>query len=265
MSAQWQAAGFCVRGARHVVENTPCQDALQILESSDVVVLAVADGHGDQKHFRSAEGAQLAVQVAAQLLEEAAKDLLYEQRTPSQIEDALKFHLPRRISWEWNRQVKIKIGLDNDGLWHDQLVSFGTTIMAAAVTEKFGLFVQLGDGDMLLISQDGIGELVFQPDPEMYGSFTHSLCQPNNPSHARVRCLAWNRPRLFLASTDGLRDSLQGDEERYIQVGRWLIQRIDNEGWNEVLKSLPDWLAQLSAKGNGDDTTVALLQWNKEE
>ena len=70
---------------------------------------------------------------------------------------------------------------------------------------------------------------------------------------------------MFLVSTDGLRDSLQGDEQKYIQVGRWLIQRINNEGWSQVLEGLPAWIEELSARGNGDDTTIALLQWNKEE
>lgn len=230
-----------------------------------MVVIAAADGHGDQKHARSAEGSQIAVQVAAQLLEAAARDIIDEQRNPIEIEESLKFHLPRRISWEWNCQVKAKAHLGEEGTWHSDLVLFGTTIMAAAITETFGLFFQLGDGDMVLISTQGVGELVFKPDPEMYGSFTHSLCQPNNAAHARVRCMTWNEPRLFLASTDGLRDSLQGDEERYIQVGRWLIQRINNEGWSQLLEVLPSWIEELSSRGNGDDTTIALLQWTQEE
>lgn len=262
MPSRWQAAGFSVRGARHVLDGGPCQDAMHIVETEDIVILAAADGHGDQKHYRSDEGAKIAVEVATELLTILLLDLLKEEeRRPHDIERSLRYHLPRRISWEWNRRVKERAGLGNDGDWHQDLVQFGSTIMAVAITPKFGLFIQLGDGDIMLLNADGSANLIFDADEEMYGSLTHSLCQPNIALHTQICCRSWQEPHMVLLSTDGLRDSLQGDEEAYIQVGRWLSQRLESEGWNKVIDGLPSWLEEISRRGNGDDTTLVVVQW----
>src|SRR5205085_608934 len=56
------------RGATHERRKLPNQDAAAYWPSSGVatqVVIAVADGHGSPKSFRSATGAQLAVKSAA--------------------------------------------------------------------------------------------------------------------------------------------------------------------------------------------------------
>ncbi|MEC7987046.1 MAG: hypothetical protein VX278_17890, partial [Myxococcota bacterium] len=65
-------------------------------------------------------------------------------------------------------------------------------------------------------------------------------------------------------STDGIRDSLQDDEQSYINVGRWILQRLGNESWDELSQSLPAWLGELSFRGNGDDTTLGIIHWAKE-
>ncbi len=258
----WRAAGVSVRGARHIMDGTPCQDAVHVVESRDWVILCAADGHGDKKHAKSHEGAQIAVEIAAELLEAAIHDLgETPSLSPNQITHGLKSHLPRRLSWEWNRRVKAAAGLSGEGDWDKALVLYGTTIMAVALTREFALFLQLGDGDMMLLRENGRSELIFEPDEEMYGSLTHSLCQPNNAIHARVSCRKLKNPTLLILSTDGLRDSIQGDTAKFIGVGKWIQQWMGKDGWDGMLEGLPEWLGKVSEKGNGDDTTVGLVSW----
>ena len=188
------------------------------------------------------------------------RELRQEKRSPGEMEYALRTHLPRRISWEWNRRVKES----NDGSWDPKLVLFGSTIMGAAISAELSLFVQLGDGDILFINQDDQAEMIFKADEDMFGTVTYSLCQPNNANNAKIRCRYLNAPKLLLISTDGIRDSLQDDEESYINVGRWLLQRLEKETWEDMTKTLPSWLSELSLRGNGDDTTLGIMHWKKE-
>ena len=53
--ARWEAAGISVRGARHLADGLPCQDAVRVYQDDRLVILTVADGHGDPKHARSDE------------------------------------------------------------------------------------------------------------------------------------------------------------------------------------------------------------------
>ena len=64
----WRSVGHSVQGARHLQHNQPCQDACAIKMTEDMVIMALADGHGDKKHAHSDVGAKIAVDVACELL-----------------------------------------------------------------------------------------------------------------------------------------------------------------------------------------------------
>ena len=100
----------------------------------------------------------------------------------------------------------------------------------------------------------------------MYGTFTHSLCEPNSNIYARVHCKQLQSSlQMVLLSTDGIRDSLNGEEEKYQQIALWLQRQITLHGWDTTVDGLEDWLTELSKRGNGDDSTLAVVQWLEEE
>jgi serine/threonine protein phosphatase PrpC len=188
-SVPWRAAGVSVPGARHLSNGTPCQDAVLTRVEAEMAIVAVADGHGDPKHARSHEGSQLAVEVVADLLAQLAKDVMDQPNPPHplELESELRQHLPRRIAWEWNRRARLIAGQSNpDGTWHKDLTLFGTTLIGALFTRRFAVFYQLGDGDILYMSDDGCTEQVFAPSEELYGSLTWSMCMPDGSSKAQV-------------------------------------------------------------------------------
>ena len=249
--------GHSIQGARHIQMNTPCQDAVFVHQEEDLFIMCAADGHGDSKHARSDEGAKIAVHIAGRILRQAFFDLKHDQRNYKELEQSIREHLPRRISWEWNRAVQ----QSTEGHWTKKVVLFGCTLLAAAISADLCIFVQLGDGDMLFLDQQGQPEFIFPPDDQLYGTVTRSLCQPNVALHTQVQVRTLANPRLFLMSTDGLRDSLQDNEENYIKVGKWLLQKYQNHGFHNLNKELPEWISKLSFQGNGDDTTMAFSIW----
>src|SRR5438046_10718317 len=71
MPMRWCVFGKSVRGAAHTRKGLPNQDCIGWWpedKSGPVVVLAVADGHGSARSFRSATGARLAVQAAVDVV-----------------------------------------------------------------------------------------------------------------------------------------------------------------------------------------------------
>ena len=267
MKFPWRAAGVSACGARHLQNNTPCQDSVRVQVKRDCIVLAVADGHGDKKHKHSDKGSQFAVEVACRVMESALLAIEEDQhKTPREHERVLSSALGKRISWEWNKRVNTYCGLRSDGGWQEALVHYGTTVLAAAFSRKWAIFFQLGDGDILLTNKDGSQEFIFSDDEDMYGTFTHSLCEPNSNIYARVHCkLLQSSLQMVLLSTDGIRDSLNGEEEKYPQIALWLQRQIALHGWDTTVDGLEDWLTELSKRGNGDDSTLAVVQWLEEE
>lgn len=52
--------GFSIRGISHNLKNTPNQDSYKIIEEENLIILAIADGHGGKAHIRSDVGSKLA-------------------------------------------------------------------------------------------------------------------------------------------------------------------------------------------------------------
>ena len=59
-------SGFAVsvKGASHEKSGLPCQDSARVYVRDGLAVAAVSDGHGSEKHFRSASGSEMAARIA---------------------------------------------------------------------------------------------------------------------------------------------------------------------------------------------------------
>src|SRR5436309_2091126 len=67
LAYDWRVIGKSIRGASHFRSGLPNQDAIGWSPESGAareLVIAVSDGHGSAKYFRSGTGAALAVQAA---------------------------------------------------------------------------------------------------------------------------------------------------------------------------------------------------------
>ena len=71
MSSIWTALSASVRGNHHEQRGLKNQDAVRLKNpgaASDALLLAVADGHGSARSFRSDRGSVLATECALRLL-----------------------------------------------------------------------------------------------------------------------------------------------------------------------------------------------------
>ncbi|HEY5311471.1 MAG TPA: protein phosphatase 2C domain-containing protein, partial [Pirellulales bacterium] len=96
-----------VRGSSHERSGLPNQDAINwwpAEPSAGCFVLAVADGHGSAKSFRSDAGARLAVETA----QSAFRELLSSPGDvdPRTVKRALDERLPMEIERRWKTAVQ---------------------------------------------------------------------------------------------------------------------------------------------------------------
>ncbi|MCX5977815.1 MAG: protein phosphatase 2C domain-containing protein, partial [Coprothermobacterota bacterium] len=128
------------------------------------LALAVSDGHGDRRCFRSDVGARLAVETGSHLLMEfldcpfdpnnlslikhTAEDRLSEGLVRSwrqEVEKHLAENPFRQEEWDFLRE---KVGEEaRSAIENDPFLAYGATLLLAAVTETYLLCMQLGDGD----------------------------------------------------------------------------------------------------------------------
>ncbi len=270
--SRWQALGACVLGAQHRRANLPCQDALHWTPPrSDLeahpppLIMAVADGHGSARSFRSQSGARFAVYEACKLLMEMAELSLPEITRLA----ADKF--PQSLTRDWREQVardlrenpftpeeQARLGDAGDAL------AYGTTLLSALVTEHFIAYWQLGDGDILAVWEDGRVERPLPGDARLFANDTTSLCGDKawKDFRCHVQPVLDKPPSLLLLCTDGYSNSF-ADDAGFLQAGRDFLTLLETKGTAYVKKALPDWLAQTSEAGSGDDVSLGLL-WRQQ-
>jgi hypothetical protein len=280
----WQTVGASVRGASHVRLGLPNQDAIHWLEhpcgapGTGLVVMAVADGHGSAKCFRSHIGARLAVMTAVRIVQEELTD------AESDLGDlAMIARLTRRIARGWVAAVERDLWLfpfeaeefsrmlEREGQGAGRTVAnrrplaYGTTLCLVALTARFALYLQVGDGDIVTVSGDGRVTRPLPPDTRLFAGETTSLCTEDAAASFRVGFHASvspeessDLPALVLVSTDGYANSFK-DDAGFLQVGPDVLSLIRDEGLAAVEASLGGWLEEASRAGSGDDVTLGLI------
>ena len=258
MPNHWQVAGQSVRGAVHERNGLPNQDAIYWLPASgegSYIVLAVADGHGSARYSRSHIGAALAVESATHLVHEFINS---QADSLSLIKDATEDWLPRALVRKWVEVVTEHFNADP--LDEESVVAYGATLLVAAVTERFALYLQLGDGEILTVSESGEVTRPLTKDDRLFGNETTSLCAPDAWRDFRVsfQPFVHSSPALILLSTDGYPNSFR-HESGFFKVGSDILNMIRENDLSFIKVNLAGWLSDSTRAGSGDDVTLGIL------
>ena len=277
----WRMAGKSVRGASHVRSGLPNQDAIAFLPESGAglpLVLAVSDGHGSAKSFRSDRGARFAVDAVlkemSSLLEGAHAD------SASAVKRMAETHLPLALVHRWMAAVEEDLAKEPflDDEWAKLVgkegeaarakvearptLAYGATVLGAVVTRAYIIYLQLGDGDILTVSENGEVEKPMPRDERLMANETTSLCSKSaeREVHIVVRPLAGQSapPALLMISTDGYANSFR-DDAGFQQVASDILGLICETGFDAVGTDMAEWLEEASTAGSGDDITLGLV------
>ena len=232
-----------VRGASHVERGTPCEDASAAFTADNGAyhIIAVADGHGDMRCFRSQKGAEMAVETAMDFLKEVAEEKL---SAPDAVRERFfhdMFTNARYRQLEFRRWTDIILSRWNDALRRDydgnppapedlQILPealrapdkiphiYGTTLMAALYLPPALLLLQQGDGRCEVFYADGTIDQPIPWDSRCEGNVTTSLCDPDAIVSFRS-CALDLREKPVIAcylGTDGVEDAYR---DTYTSLG----------------------------------------------
>jgi serine/threonine protein phosphatase PrpC len=275
----WRIIGQSIRGASHQRNGIPVQDAIQWFPDSGAgppLGLAIADGHGSASSFRSHTGAEFAVAAATSLFREFERS--HDHQEISRIRQAATRWLPRELVRKWKQTVNRHIEENplsppvlrdleqragpsaRSEVETDPLLAYGSTILGVLATHAYLLYIQLGDGDILMVSASGEVRRPWPRDERFLGVETASLCAPDSWKEARigVQRISDKTPELLLVCTDGYANSFREDAG-FLSVGRDILEMVRSEGLERVSESLGPWLAEASQLGSGDDITLGVL------
>lgn len=274
VAPSWDIAGASVLGTAHAKSGLQNQDAVgwwPDIGGGPVAIVAVADGHGSAKCFRSSTGAAIAVDVAVTTMEALSDSAESDLRVAAT-------ELPTLLITAWNEAVAADIDahpISRDE-WRDleqaagegavrevaasPVFAYGSTLLAALASGNVLVLFQIGDGDILTVTDAAHVERPMPDDPRVIGNTTTSLAGQNAADDARlvIADAGASEIALVMLSTDGYSNSF-ADSSGFLEVGSDLLELIGEHGLDVVSQRLGGWLAQASQLGSGDDVTVGLL------
>ena len=262
--------GKSVIGATHIKNQLECQDSIgKYVLDDGVYVLVVADGHGSSSCPYSKEGSDRAcrafVDVMKNLYENYNNDL-----------DSLATYLNREgdtsvamdVCIRWQEKVKSAhynahrpMPKTDDGLIQKEKLFrlYGTTLIGLLVTKEFLFALQIGDGDLSFVSDEGFQYVV--EAEKILGVEAHSLSKLDAWKKSVTTLRRYERiesPSLFLLSSDGFSNSYIG-EDGYENACVDYFNTIKKYGPDAVEGALEGWLTETSEKGCGDDISLVML------
>ena len=251
-----------VRGASHEEDGSCCQDSARVYISENFAVAAVADGHGSEKHFRSAAGSEMATRVAIRSLCD------FEERNGGFPECFRRSerNAARRIAANmicgWNNEIDAHIHLlplnehereineKYGGITNE--VMYGATLIVACLFKGGCFGLQIGDGDLCAHYQ---GEMIspMPEDSKLVGNLTTSLC--DNDAIDNFRYFYTDK------SFDGVMLSSDGLINSFVNVGDYLKfgQRVLSAVEGGSMRPLEEHLKTRSRYGSRDDISISAL------
>lgn len=271
--------GESVQGASHIRHGRECQDSLKKVERDEnTVILAVADGHGSDSCPYSKTGSYVAVNVFCKILGDYLEtydgqpELLLtflKREGDTKVAQAIDTEWKRRI-WKVHANCKREVILDAENNKDKEAIykMYGTTLLGLVITNDFLFAFQLGDGDIVKVSETGVQNII-EAD-KILGTETHSLSRPEAWKKAITYMKKQEEnetlPVMYMLSTDGMANSFKSDDE-FKKTCTDYFAMIKEHGAKAVSDHLKTWLGETSELGCGDDITALFAyydDWNCE-
>ena len=262
--------GESVQGASHKRVNMECQDTFKKLEYDDgTVIMAIADGHGSKACPHSKSGSSIAVNVFCKVMGE------FYANYAENLEMLLTYlnregdtKVAQEIDAEWKRRVlkvhtkqKREVPLTETGEKNKAEIykQYGSTLVGMMITPIFIFAFQLGDGDISIVSRNGLNHLL--EGEKILGVETHSLSKIDSWKRAvsvvRRRTADSGFPYMLMLSTDGFANSYKSVDD-FQKTCLDYFGMIEQYGAGAVAANLKAWLDETSSMGCGDDITVLI-------
>ena len=280
-----------VRGQGHINRGVPCEDSSASFTSDDgrYHIAIIADGHGQEKSFRSKTGSQAAVDIVLECLKGFAEvtlstpegearfyqDILnnprYRQMTMRQLTNTILAGWSDFIHEDYiaNPPGEEELGEFAEYFRDEDKVPqiYGTTLIAALKLPKCLVLIHQGDGRCDVFYADGSVDQPIPWDDRCVGNQTTSLCDDDAAESFR-HCIINTEKSPVIAcyvGSDGVEDAYRDPESQkgthtfYRDLSCMLVEKFETDFDEYLDEMLPEFSARgrYSKTGSQDDVSVS--------
>lgn len=274
--SSWDVIGASVQGPYHKNKGQPNQDAIgwsQKKPGKLPIILSVADGIGDEQFFRSDRGSQYAVDASIEICNR------YIRRIHRWDECQLRKRLVNEIRECWihkidedlknnpfssdEEQISIKyVQHEFDETDQSTLIKiypYSTTLNTVIITPEIIIILQVGDGDIVIVKDDGSTQEIFHQDLNCGRVVPLSYPNVENVCNVCSKTIRRARPLIVYVSSDGYSDGYDSMKVNFDEIVAFEFHsNIQEYGINYIQEALPGLLEELS-QGSSDDLSLGII------
>jgi len=286
--SSWEVIGASVQGPYHKNKGQPNQDAIgweQKKPGKLPIILSVADGLGDEMFFRSDRGSRFAIEASIEICNRHIRKI-HRWR-----EGQLRHRLLDEIIECWNQKIFEDLKSDPFSPEEEQLSTkyvqhyfskipevegidqsifiraypYSTTLNTVIVTSTAIIALQVGDGDIVIVRDDGSTKEIFSL--KMDCGRVIPLSYPNVRDSCNIcrRDMRRVRPLIIYLSTDGYSAGYDSSKVDFDEIIAFEFHsKIQEFSVEDIHEALPSLLEELS-QGSLDDLTLGIIVGSQEK
>lgn len=266
-----QSFHLSTQGASHIKKNKECQDASESYYDEQCAIAIVCDGHGGNDYVRSAIGSACACAAAKTNILNFVENVNREELTRHH--NQLIHNLKASIISAWNEAIyehyeanpftEAEIAVLSDRAKRKYLQekriesAYGTTLIAAVCTKDYWFGIHIGDGKCVAVNPEGKFLQPIPWDERCFLNATTSICD-TDALHRFRSFYSEKLPVAVFVGSDGIDDCFS-TEQQLNNLYKTVLYSFATSEFDAAVNDLRDYLPRLSAKGSGDDVSVAAI------
>jgi serine/threonine protein phosphatase PrpC len=242
-----------VVGYKNVLKNLNSQDYLDYKILDNAIICTVADGHSGEFFKYSDIGSKIACKCSIKILEELIN--MDEENILKLLENET---IQRRIFDQWMDLVENDYKKNKPRVYKPQYLKYSTTLVSILITDKFRLYLKIGDGEIVIKSNDMYKSIIKTKYKQIVDSLGRDDSYKNIMYHIEKSSeLKVDNIILF---TDGYENSFENNEKLYKSLDSTIKKYNKNVFSKELLKiEYKDYLNNLSKYESHDDISIIFI------
>lgn len=138
-----------VIGYKNLLKGSKSQDYVDYKEDEKYIICSVADGHSTDFFKHSLEGAKFACEASISVLSE-----VFDIDIDKLKDKLINYEIQKEIDRKWRYLVEKHYKKIYPNVFKIEYIKYSTTFLSVLITNKFILYLKLGDGDIVVKSKN---------------------------------------------------------------------------------------------------------------
>lgn len=252
-------------GYKNIIRNKKSQDYMTHKVYKNGIIVAIADGHGIERCKYSHKGAKFACESCVEVLEEIYESINEEDNKANKdtlINNILLTqYIEKKIQSKWREKVYNHHIKKIENVYKIDYIAYGTTLIGSLITEDLNIYIQIGDGNILISERSRLNILKYSKKNKRK-SIVNSMYLDDAYEYIDVK-LKYNDPkekRSIVLFSDGYTNSFKTYNELIDTTYNTIINYNKNvfSRYN-IIKNYNKYLEYLTINKSKDDISIIFL------